>query len=288
MNTTLFALRLGLLRGWTEFRQTLTSLSDLGSYLLNSVIFLAILLFMSDNGMENTELSGTGVTQATLALPGVLAMTLVFGGLLTMAQLLATDREDGTLLRAKAIPRGTHGYLVGKVVSVSLMTLLSMLVILVPAVLAIDGFQFTARGALTLLWVIALGFLATLPIGAILGSLFSNPRTVVGILMLLLMGLVVVSGIFFPITLLPEWAQWIAQVFPIYWLGLGMRSGMLPDTATVEEIGESWRHLETVGVLGAWAVVGLALAPVVLRRMARRESGASLEERRHRAMQRVG
>ncbi|UOE22173.1 ABC transporter permease [Thermobifida halotolerans] len=277
-----------MLRGWTEFRQTLTSLSDLGSYLLNSVIFLAILLFMSDNGMENTELSGTGVTQATLALPGVLAMTLVFGGLLTMAQLLATDREDGTLLRAKAIPRGTHGYLVGKVVSVSLMTLLSMLVILVPAVLAIDGFQFTARGALTLLWVIALGFLATLPIGAILGSLFSNPRTVVGILMLLLMGLVVVSGIFFPITLLPEWAQWIAQVFPIYWLGLGMRSGMLPDTATVEEIGESWRHLETVGVLGAWAVVGLALAPVVLRRMARRESGASLEERRHRAMQRVG
>ncbi len=52
------------------------------------------------------------------------------------------------------------------------------------------------------------------------------------------------------------------------------------------EIGESWRHLETVGVLGLWAVVGLILAPIVLRRMARRESGSSVAERREQAMQR--
>jgi ABC-2 type transport system permease protein len=54
------------------------------------------------------------------------------------------------------------------------------------------------------------------------------------------------------------------------------------------EIGGSWRHLETFGVLGLWAVVGLALAPVVLRRMARRESGSAVAVRRARAMQRVG
>ena len=39
------------------------------------------------------------------------------------------------------------------------------------------------------------------------------------------------------------------------------------------EIEDSWRHLETVGVLGVWAVVGLIMAPIVLRGMARRESG---------------
>jgi ABC-2 type transport system permease protein len=41
-------------------------------------------------------------------------------------------------------------------------------------------------------------------------------------------------------------------------------------------------------VLGAWAIVGLLLAPPVLRRMARRESGSAVEERRHQAMQRYG
>ena len=67
---------------------------------------------------------------------------------------------------------------------------------------------------------------------------------------------------------------------PIYWLGLGMRSALLPEQAVGVEIGDSWRHLETIGVLGVWAVLGLLVAPVVLRRMARRESGSSVAERR--------
>jgi ABC-2 type transport system permease protein len=62
---------------------------------------------------------------------------------------------------------------------------------------------------------------------------------------------------------------------------------MLPDGLSAVEIGESWRHLETLGVLGAWAVAGLIVAPMVLRRMARRESGSSVAERREKAMQRV-
>jgi ABC-2 type transport system permease protein len=105
--------------------------------------------------------------------------------------------------------------------------------------------------------------------------------------MLPVMGLVATSGIFYPITNFPEWLQGLAQVFPIYWLGLGMRSALLPDELAAVEIGQSWRHLETVGVLGAWAVVGLVLAPIILRRMARRESGSSVAARRDKAMQRI-
>ncbi|MGC5015844.1 hypothetical protein ACLQ2R_34210 [Streptosporangium sp. DT93] len=71
-------------------------------------------------------------------------------------------------------------------------------------------------------------------------------------------------------------------------MGLGMRSALLPDAAVAVEIGESWRHLETAGVLGAWAVLGLLLAPVLLRRMVRGESGSSVAARRERALRRVG
>jgi ABC-2 type transport system permease protein len=38
--------------------------------------------------------------------------------------------------------------------------------------------------------------------------------------------------------------------------------------------------LETLGVLSAWVMLGLVTAPIVLRRMARRESGSRLAERR--------
>jgi ABC-2 type transport system permease protein len=63
---------------------------------------------------------------------------------------------------------------------------------------------------------------------------------------------------------------------------------VLPDAAAAAEIGGSWRTLETVGVLTAWALAGLVTAPGVLRRMARRESGSTMEARRRALMQRLG
>jgi ABC-2 type transport system permease protein len=73
----------------------------------------------------------------------------------------------------------------------------------------------------------------------------------------------------------------------MYWLGLGMRSALLPASAVSVEIGQSWRHLETIGVLGVWAMLGLVLAPIVLARTARRESGSNVAERREKALRQV-
>jgi ABC-2 type transport system permease protein len=50
------------------------------------------------------------------------------------------------------------------------------------------------------------------------------------------------------------------------------------------EIGGSWRTLETFMMLGAWAALGLLLAPSVLRRMARRQSGSAVARARERIM----
>ncbi len=101
------------------------------------------------------------------------------------------------------------------------------------------------------------------------------------------MVLTAASGIFYPLTAMPVWVQWLGQASPIYWLGLGMRSGMLPDAGAASEIAGSWRTWETFAVLSAWTVFGLASALAMLRRMARRESGSRVAERRDRALQRV-
>jgi ABC-2 type transport system permease protein len=138
----------------------------------------------------------------------------------------------------------------------------------------------------TLIWVLLLGLVATLPIGAVLGSVFTTARSQ-GLIQLPMLGLIAISGIFYPLTALPGWVAWIGQLAPIYWMGLGMRSALLPSEAVVVEVGESWRHLETAAVLGIWAVAGLLFAPVVLRRMALRESGSKVAERRERALRRV-
>jgi ABC-2 type transport system permease protein len=97
--------------------------------------------------------------------------------------------------------------------------------------------------------------------------------------------LVGISGIFFPIQDLWGWVQTVSQIFPMYWVGLGMRSAFLPEAAAALEIGGSWRTLETVLVLSTWAVVGSLIAPVVVRRMARRQSGSQVEAAKEQAVQ---
>jgi len=284
MNPTLYAARLGLTRGWAEFRQSLTDPQQIGFQVFFAVAFVIVLLFQRGSTVE-----GTNVSLAFAVLPGVLGMMVAVGGLQGAAGSLAVEREDGTLLRAKAVPNGMVGYFIGRIVSVSLVAILGLVIIFVPSLFLIPeltGIGLT--GWLTFLWVLTLGLLATLPIGAVIGSLAKSPNTVNGLVTLPMIGVTAISGIFYPIFALPGWVQAIAQVFPIYWLGLGVRSAFLPNSAASVEIGESWRHLETVGVLGTWALVGLVLAPVVLRRMARKESGANMEARRQRALQRIG
>ncbi|MEU6177596.1 ABC transporter permease [Streptomyces coeruleorubidus] len=283
MSPVWYAAGVGVRRGWTELRQTLTTGQDVFGYVLWTVLLLVPLFLLKDD-----PLKGAGISTGAFMLPSMLGMTLAFTGMMTTAQLLATEREDGTLLRAKAVPHGMVGHLVGKIIMVSGTALVSMALPFAVGVFLVDGVARQGGGALlTLVWVIPLGLLATLPIGAVIGSLVSSPRTV-GLLMLPVMGLVVISGIYFPLSELPEWLQTVAQIFPVYWLGLGLRAALLPSEAVAAEIGASWQHLETAGVLGAWAVAGLLLAPSVLRRMARRESGAAMAERRQKAMQRVG
>jgi hypothetical protein len=116
----------------------------------------------------------------------------------------------------------------------------------------------SATSWLTLAWVLALGLLATLPVGVVLGSLFPSVRSAT-VMMLGNLALIGISGIFYPITQLPSWLQWVGQAFPLYWLGLGVRSALLPGNLAAVEIGHSWRHLAMAGVLGAWAIAGLVL-----------------------------
>lgn len=283
MNPTLHAARLGLARGWREFRQNLFS-SDQWFNLVIAAIFLTVLIFQRGSTVE-----GAPISLAMATLPSMLGMLVAFGGVMGAAGQLSTNREDGTLLRAKAVPHGMIGYLVGRVVQVSLDGLPTLVIILIPGVFLVPALAAAGiTGWLTLIWVLALGLLATMPWGAIIGSLTRTPQATFGFTMLPFMGLAAISGIFYSILTLPGWVQAIGQVFPIYWLGLGMRSALLPDAAVAAEIGSSWRTMETIGVLGVWAAAGLLLAPPILRRMARRESGSVVEERRQRAMQRVG
>ena len=276
MNATV--LRSGLRAGVVELRQSFTGAALVGQ-LFWPLATLAAIVLLRDRTVA-------GVTLGPAVLAGSAGMFVALGMLLA-AQHLAADREDGTLLRARATPGGIVGYLVGKLVLVSASVVAYLVILLVPGAQLVGGVTPDARGWLTFAWVLALGLIATQTLGAALGSLVRSSRGA-GMLSLPTMGLIAISGVFAPVTALAGWVQAVAQAFPVYWLGLGMRSALLPDDAAVVEIGGSWRPAQTAVVLGVWAVAGLVVAPLVLRRMARRESGSSVDARRSRLAQQVG
>ncbi|MGY1725027.1 ABC transporter permease [Blastococcus sp. SYSU DS0533] len=281
MNPTRHAIGLGLRRGWTEFVLSLRSPQDQGFYLFTAVGTLVYLWFNRDN-----ELEGTGLMYPTYALPSILGALVAFGVVIGPAFALAMEREDGTLLRHKALPHGMQGYVTGQLTYHSLGLLPSLLTILVPSFLLFDGLMHGgAAGWLAVAWVVVLGLLATLPLGMILGSVVPSTQKVGTWGMLPVLLLTAISGIFLPIQVMWGWVQAIAQFFPVYWIGLGLRSAFLPDSAVTVELGDSWRTGLTVLVLAAWAVFGALVTPRVLRRMARRQSGSQVQAAREATLQ---
>ncbi|WP_188195009.1 ABC transporter permease [Nonomuraea sp. SYSU D8015] len=284
MNAALHAVKLGLARGWIEFKNSLTNPQDVSFTIISTAAFVVVIYFQRDATVPGTTFTLAGVT-----LPSMLGMLAAFNGLIGAMSMITVEREDGTLLRAKALPQGMLGYMVGRIALLTLQALGSMVILLAAGLLLLPDLAQAGLGGLLLVLAITLiGLVATLPLGAVVGSLFNNPQAVTGLSMLVVGGLVAISGIFYPISAVAGWLQAIAQAFPVYWLGLGMRAALLPDSMAAAEIGGSWRPIETILVLSAWVVAGLLLAPPILRRMARRESGSLMEARRERAMQRVG
>lgn len=285
MSSTNAGARAGLTRGLIELRLAFSGAELIGQLFWPVATLVAV--FLLRDVPVGQGASGDGYTLDTFILPSTLGMFVALGMLLVVQQ-LAADREDGSLLRAKVTPNGIPAYLIGKLVQISATIVAYLAIVLLPGLLFVDGLALGRPGSwLTFAWVIVLGLVATQTVGAVLGSLVSSSRGA-GYLSLPILGLIAISGIFAPITAMPAWLAWIAQVFPVYWLGLGMRSALLPDAAAAVEIGGSWRPVETAVVLGAWVVAGLVFAPIVLRRMARKESGSRVAERRERALQRVG
>jgi ABC-2 type transport system permease protein len=271
VNARAVAVRAGVGRGWAEFRQRATSFGDLVGELWPWIIALVVLYSLSGR-----TVLGSGVDVGLQGVPGVLGVSVVYTGLLGLSLVLINDQADGTLLRMKAVPNGMIGYLVGTVLGRAVLCVETALILLALSVYLFDDVQVNRPFTWFVLpCVLALGLLAILPLGVVLGAAFRS-RASLGLVTLPVMGLLAISGVFYPLAELPLFLQGIAQLFPVYWLGLGLRWALLPSPAALAEVDGAWRHLEMVGVLGAWAVVGLVAAPVMLRRMARREPGSTV------------
>ncbi len=277
---TRHALAIGVRRGWTEFVLSVRSPQDQGFYVVCGLGTLAYLWVNRDSRVEGTDLLLPAV-----ALPGIVGAFVVFQAVVGPGFALATEKEDGTLLRHRTLPHGMPAYVTGQLVYHSLCLVPLLLMVLVPSLLLLDVSHQGPTGWLLVAAMTVLGLAATLPLGVLLGAAVPSLQKMGTWGMLPVLVLTAVSGIFVPVQAFWGWVQVVAQAFPTYWVGHGMRAALLPDAAAAAELGGSWRPGTTVAVLLAWAVAGSLACPVVLRRAARRQSGSAVLAARDAAAQ---
>ncbi|MFI8569086.1 ABC transporter permease [Rhodococcus sp. NPDC078407] len=207
---------------------------------------------------------------------GLAAASVVLGGFVGVASELVTDQADGTVLRARTLPVGLRGYLVGKVASLTVYNLVTMMLLIVPAQLFFGGIL----PANPIVWIglVVIGIVglaSTVPAGAVVGCAVRSPLALLPV-SLVSYALMAVSGIFFPVSSLPTFLEYLGKATPIYWIGSSMRLLLTPELA--ESAGEAATSQVALGilVLGLWTAAGLVLAPRALKRMSGRQSGVKL------------
>lgn len=244
-----------------------------------TVVFWPILIGVVA-GPGSQKLDGTDLPANAFVALGLLSAALFQFGMFRVAQTLAQDRQDGSLLRARSLPGGIVSYLVGRLGTSLVVAVMSIVLMLVVANVVADVPLPRSIGLWgVLIGVVLLGLLATGALGLILGAVLPNGREAIGLITIPWVVLMFISGVYASSASLPCAVQVVGGIFPMRWIGQGLRGAMLPDEFKTAEIGDTWDRPATFAVLLVWTVVGGILAAYLLRRAAQRESGSTLEER---------
>lgn len=209
---------------------------------------------------------GETVTAAQYYLPAMLAAGALLSGLQNMATDIAMERSDGTLKRLAGAPLSPVSYFIGKIGQVLVTALLQAAVLI-----AVAGTLFrvplpTEPGPwATFAWVFLLGVSTCAILGIGISSLPRSGKSATGVIIPIVLVLQFISGVYIQFSLLPEWLQSIANVFPLAWLALGMRAAFLPESYEMLEPGEMWNLAGVAVVCGIWLVAGLILTRLTFR-----------------------
>jgi ABC-2 type transport system permease protein len=227
-------------------------------------VLLPVLLLAVFGAVLNYDI-GFGVTFVQYFMAGIIAAGILGASLQNMAISIATERSDGTLKALAGTPMPKSAYFVGKVAQVLAVSVLIIGVLLLIGVLFYDIDMPSGGEWLTFAWVALLGAAACTLLGIAVSSLAKNGRSASATVTPIALVLQFISGVFFLFSALPTWMQTVAAVFPLKWMGQGLRSVFLPEELAASEPAGSWELGRVALVLTAWCVVGLVLCVATFR-----------------------
>ena len=200
--------------------------------------------------VEGQSLTSTNISTVTYLVPSILAMALMQLGVFAAVPLVQ-QREKGILKRLGATPLARWKLVASNI-------LLRLLVAAADAVLIVGigmlafNVQIVGNPVEIVLFVF-LGAAAFLSLGFMLASFLKTEEQASGVVQVVQMPLMFLSGIFFPFDFMPEFLRNFARLLPLTYLGDGLRQTMVNGTQ-IAPLGVD------AAILVGWLVVCLAIA----------------------------
>jgi ABC-2 type transport system permease protein len=216
-----------------------------------SLVFPLIYLFLFGiiSGNEPTPQFG-GLRVIDASIPGLTAVIICTTGLMSTTMTMSTYRENGVLRRLRTTPVRPLVVLVAQVIVVFTMTALGMLLLIAAGMLVYHvRFEGNAFNVLVGFVLSSLSFFA---LGFILAGRMPTARTAWIVGMVLLYPMLLLSGAFFTIELLPAAVQKVSAFIPLTYV-VNLLRGLWS--------GETWSmHTTDVIVLAAMLVGGVLIS----------------------------
>jgi ABC-2 type transport system permease protein len=175
--------------------------------------------------VQTRSIQGTAsLNGASYFVPSILAMAIMQLGVFAAVPLVQ-QREKLILKRlgATPLPRAT---LVGSNVLLRLVIAAGQTAIIIGVGIGFLGVQVTGSWV-EIVVIIALGALAFTALGYVIASFARTEEAANGITQVVQLPMMFLSGIFFPIVLMPDWLQSVAKVLPLTYFADALRQTMV-------------------------------------------------------------
>jgi ABC-2 type transport system permease protein len=157
--------------------------------------------------------------------PGIMAMIVMTAVLTGLAASVSREKEQGTLDGILISPINRLAIILGKSLSQAIRGLVQGAIVLLLAFLL---FGVTVHGNILLvILLLLLGIFSFIGLGILVSTVAAEQETATQLLFMFQFPMLFLSGVFFPIALMPKAMQWISEVIPLTYAITALRQVMV-------------------------------------------------------------
>jgi ABC-2 type transport system permease protein len=203
-----------------------------------------------------------GIALANIYLGGLLVFAMINSALTSLAISIVADRETKSLKRIALSPMPITSYFIGKLIRIVAITVAQTAIMMAIALLFLGAKAPSATNWFQLTWAVLLGAICFGSIGIALSSIPRSIRAAAAVINLPVLLLQFLSGVFFPLFLLPKDLSHAALYLPFAPLVEALYQVFLPHSFYVKEFPVSLRLTtpEIVSRLVIWILIATFVA----------------------------